>query len=288
MRGVFLFFFSFSGLLIFTSLLFSANNIFLFWLFLELSTLCLVPMYFCSLEFNGLSSLFNYLIVSSISSSLIVSGVLFESFVVLIVLGLLVKFGLFPFLGWAYNVILGSNWAVVWGFSTLLKTSFFLIPFFLLGVGSKIAGVSVAFSFLTLSLFFWFYTYSWRGCWAHMMLSSSSCLVAISYNQSLEVLVLFFIVYLVWSSSCILLLYTQESLLLTGVGSTFLFCFLFLSLPVSFSIFYKFVLSCCMFSCGLGVFLVWVFYSLSEQFYLLKFLVDTSLPRSGLGVLGLV
>lgn len=53
--------------------------------------------------------LFNYIVVSGVSSSLIVCGFLFEGLLSLTVWGFLVKFGVFPFIGWVYTVITSSK-----------------------------------------------------------------------------------------------------------------------------------------------------------------------------------
>lgn len=77
----------------------------------------------------------------------------------------------------------------------------------------------------------------------------------------------------------------QDGLELCGVASFFLFCVLLLSFPFSLALFYKFVLRFCIFSCSLGVFVSWVFYNLSEQFYFVKYVVSGYIPRMDLGVL---
>nr|YP_009646081.1 NADH dehydrogenase subunit 2 [Plagiorchis maculosus]QBX99308.1 NADH dehydrogenase subunit 2 [Plagiorchis maculosus] len=280
MRGYFVFFFSLLGLTVFSVLLFSASNLFVFWLFLELCVLFLVPLFFLKSEYLNLCGLFNYLVVSSVSSSFLIAGILFEPFLFFIVLGLLIKFGVFPFLGWVYSVVNNSNWYVVWGLSTFLKVPFFVIPFFLMGEGSWFIYILCSITFVLLSFIFWVYTVSWRTCWTHIMLSSSASLIAMSCAQGLDSLLPFFLVYFIWGSLCVIFVSSQEDFLLLGVGSCFLFVFLLVSLPFSFSIFYKLLSAGYMFSCYLYVFVSWGFYTVSEQFYLLKFLIDTNTPRS--------
>lgn len=284
MRGYFIFFFRALGLALFSVLLFRSSNLFVVWLFLELCVLFLVPMFFLKSEFLKLCGLFKYLIVSSISSSFLIAGILFEPFLWFIVLGLLIKFGIFPFIGWVYRVIKNSNWYVVWGLSTFLKVPFFIIPFFLMGEGSYVVYFLCAVSFFLLSLLFWTYTISWRTCWSHMMLSSSASLIAMSFGQGLDRLLPFFFVYFVWSSLCIIFISYQEDFMLARLGSFFLYVFFLVSFPISFSIFYKLLRTAYMFSCYFYVFFAWVVYTISEQFYLLKFLIDTNVPRSVFGI----
>lgn len=106
--------------------------------------------------------LFNYLVVSRISSSFILVGVLFESFSFLTVLGFFVKFGVFPFFGWVFSVLLTTNLFIVWSFSTILKIPFFYFPFFLCSAGFRGGSVRPFFvlSFLFLGCFFWVYNYA--------------------------------------------------------------------------------------------------------------------------------
>lgn len=109
MRGYFISGLSLLGVIFFSVCLFLRDNLSFFWLYLELGTLSLVPSFFLYRGVSTLDRLFSYLIVSRISSSLIVCGLLFEGFLILVVLGLFVKFGLFPFFGWIYRVMTGSN-----------------------------------------------------------------------------------------------------------------------------------------------------------------------------------
>lgn len=80
-----------------------------------------------------LGALFSYIVVSRVSSSLIIGGFLEEGVFLLSVLGLLMKFGVFPFLGWVYVVVSSRNWLVVWALSTVLKSGFLFFRFFVRG-----------------------------------------------------------------------------------------------------------------------------------------------------------
>nr|YP_009261933.1 NADH dehydrogenase subunit 2 [Echinochasmus japonicus]AKL39061.1 NADH dehydrogenase subunit 2 [Echinochasmus japonicus] len=293
MRGLFIGLLSLGGLISFCFLMFVSDSVSLFWLFLELCTLSLIPSFFMANEYISLVGLFNYIIVSSISSSLILCGILCEGLLFMLIVGLLVKFGLFPFLGWVYSVCLNSNWFVVWGVSTFLKFPLFFLPFFLSFGGLESVFVVSCVTLVLLSVLFWVYSYSWYGCWCHMMLSSSACLVASSLVVSSELILYLFLVYCVWCSLVILFLALygfdgQMGVSSGGVGYYLFFCLLLLSFPFSFSVFYKLLLSVVMFSCGLAVMVCWVLYSISEQFYLLKYLMSCSVPKSLFGVVSVV
>lgn len=73
-------------------------------------------------------------------------------------------------------------------------------------------------------------------------------------------------------------------MVLGSLGFCFLFCFLLVSFPLSLSVFYKLLMGSCIFSCSFVVFLCWVLYSLSEQFYLVKFVIGAEIPKNLLGV----
>lgn len=112
-RGLLISVLSVVGLGLFRVLMFTADGLSLFWLFLELCTLSMIPAFFLSRDHGCLVGLFKYIVVSRITSSLILCGVLCEGLLFMLVVGLLVKFGIFPFFGWVYSVGLKSNWLVV-------------------------------------------------------------------------------------------------------------------------------------------------------------------------------
>lgn len=68
-----------------------------------------MPLFFFESGVLLVEGLFGYLVVSGVSSSLMVVGFLCENYLFLVIVGLLVKFGVFPFFGWVYRVICGSN-----------------------------------------------------------------------------------------------------------------------------------------------------------------------------------
>lgn len=170
----------------------------------------------------------------------------------------------------------------------LLKSPFMLLCFFLsAGASGMVKFISVL-SLVSLSLLFWVYSYRWFHCWCHMMLSSRVVLVAMSFRLSVGALFGLFCVYALWATSVIFFLSGVSGMGLKGRASVFYFCVLLLSLPCSVSVFYKLLMGVCVYSCFFPVFVFWVLYSVSEQFYLLKFLVDTNIPRWGGSRLSLV
>lgn len=112
-KGVALVILSSLGVGFFRILLFFEGSLSLAWFFLELSSICLVPLFFCVGVSVNLVGLLYYLIVSGISSCLILFSILFSACPLFFVLGFLVKFGIFPFVGWVYCVLKDSNWFVV-------------------------------------------------------------------------------------------------------------------------------------------------------------------------------
>nr|YP_009169427.1 NADH dehydrogenase subunit 2 [Fischoederius elongatus]AJF22819.1 NADH dehydrogenase subunit 2 [Fischoederius elongatus]QIJ60106.1 NADH dehydrogenase subunit 2 [Fischoederius elongatus] len=285
-RGYFVSWLSLILILFFTWCFFSCENVAFLWLFIELASLSLIPSFFMYGGSDGLSGLFSYIVVSSIASSFMVCALVSSGLLVLFYLGLLIKFGVFPFFGWVYKVVVGSNWFVVWCFSTFLKSPFiFFIFFFLLDVGCGVVEYMCCLTFLLCTFLFWLYSFNWYYCWCHMMLVSSASLVAMSLVLSVDSLFYLFLVYVIWASLVIgYFSLCGDEMVLSSLGFCFLFCFLLVSFPLSLSVFYKLLMGSCIFSCSFLVFLCWVLYSLSEQFYLVKFVIGNEVPKSLFGV----
>nr|YP_010461152.1 NADH dehydrogenase subunit 2 [Carassotrema koreanum]UUF92001.1 NADH dehydrogenase subunit 2 [Carassotrema koreanum] len=281
MWGYVVSFISLFSLAVFSFCLFLTDNISFFWLFLELGTLSLVPSFFLNSGDASLSSLFSYLVASALASALFLCGALVEGFIFFLMLGLLLKFGVFPLYGWVYSVVLGSNWFVVWGLSTLLKSPFFLFSLLLGGEYIMLCSFLGGLTFISLAVLFWVFSFSWLHCWCHMMLSSSAALVVMGLSQDTLLLVSLFAFYIFWSSLVIIFLsYLSSSETWQGNGFYFWFIFLLISLPCSLSIFYKLLSGFCIYSCFLVVFCSWVIYSVSEQFFMIKYMVGLSSPRA--------
>lgn len=279
MRGIILSFFRVFCVILFSFFLFLRDNLLMFWLFLELGALSLIPSFFLYIKTKALSRLFSYIVVSGISSSLIISGILFEGYSILLMLGFLMKFGVFPFFGWVYSVFLGSKWLVIWALSRVLKVSFMFFPFFL-RAGLRVSQVMLAFcmlKFVLVSFFFWLFTFSWVYYWCHVVISSSSAFLAMSVEGSGDLLLYLFVYYVFWVTCVVGLLSYYEG----GFcfNSVFLAVFFLVSFPGSISLFYKLLVRAYIFSCGFLVFLSWVIYKISEQLFLVKNLVSIRMPR---------
>nr|QBE89938.1 NADH dehydrogenase subunit 2 [Opisthorchis sudarikovi] len=284
MRGVFLSIFGFICLMGFSVSLFTGDNLLMFWLFLELASLSLIPFFFLDSRSGVLVSLFSYIVVSGVSSSLIVSGLLFDDFMALLIIGLLLKFGLFPFMSWVYIVLVYSNWLVVWGVSTVLKSSFLFFGFLLSGGWDSVLVEACCFlTFIFISLFFWLYTYGWVYYWSHTMLSSSASFVIMSIELSPDLLLYVYLFYFLWATIVILLLSRLEGGSVLWSGYYFFLISMLVSFPGSLVIFYKLFTCFCMYSCGLVVLLGWIVCSVSEQFYLVKYLIGVGVPRTEWG-----
>nr|YP_009906243.1 NADH dehydrogenase subunit 2 [Azygia hwangtsiyui]QLH90212.1 NADH dehydrogenase subunit 2 [Azygia hwangtsiyui] len=280
---------SLCGVLVFSVLVFSSGDLTLTWLFLELAGLCLVPAFFVG-EGRSLYALFSFIVASSLSSSLLVCSIVLPSCVFLFLGGFMIKFGFFPFFSWVYGVCTESNWLVVYLFSVVVKSSFFVLSFFFNSVaGGLLVSALAVLSLLGLGGLFWVYSFSWYHCWCHMMLSSSVVLVCAAMWGTNEILLCLYLVYFVWGSVVILFLSRLDSgMRVDGVGSYYLFVFLLLSVPASLSVFYKLVVGGCIYFCSLWVFVAWCFYSVLEQLFLLKYISSVSVPKGLFGFLGCV
>lgn len=248
-----------------------------FWVALELCGISLIPSFF----YNGgkrvdgfYSSLLCYVIVSGLSSVLLVTGIIIDGLYLFILIGFLLKFGLFPFSLWVYRVFSGRNWVFIFLLSVVLK---FPIIFFCFLLQSKFILLVYADSLLTLLLcarFFWFFSGSWEYIWCHMSLSSVSTLLVACFCSEFSLCLFIFGYYCFWASLCIYYFYWL-SLSNGAVGSFWLYCILLLVTPVSIPLFYK--LRVCMAILYSSVYLLlgWCVYRFSEQFFLYKMCSDS-------------
>nr|QIX04642.1 NADH dehydrogenase subunit 2 [Brachydistomum sp. PakPr2] len=271
---------------VFSVLVFAGSNIIVSWMFVELSTLSLFPVFFVwSIMSEVYSALFVFYVVSAISSVLVLFGVLSEVFWLVTFVGFMIKFGIFPFIFWVYHVFLNSNWYVVWGVSTFLKCPVFLLPF-LFGLSNWMwLEVNLFVMFILLSVYFWLFSFNWCGCWAHMMLASTAVLFLVSLVSSVDVVFFFFVVYVFWSSLAVLFFSwcgSQFSSCLS-LGGWLIYCVLLLSIPFSLSLFYKLISVFYVCSCSVFVSVSWVIYSISEQMYLASWAVNSNFPRGSSG-----
>lgn len=112
-----------------------------FWVFLELCGMSIIPSFFYSksLGVQGFySSLLSYIVMSGLSSVLLVSGIIINELYFFVVIGFLVKFGLFPFSLWVYRVFSGRNWVFIFFLRVILK---FPIIFFCYLLNNKFVSV---------------------------------------------------------------------------------------------------------------------------------------------------
>lgn len=295
-RGVWCLVFSVLGVICFSVFLLFSENLVFFWLFLELAGLSLIPGFFFVYGDVSFYTLFVYIVVSSLSSSFMLLGIIDARMIFFFVLGYLIKFGVFPFFGWVYSVVIGSNGLVVWLLSTFVKIPFVYICYFLCGLAGYLYGVVAvlcSISFILLSFLFWVYNYSWRCCWCHMMISSRCVVVVMSFGASLDLLVWLYLVYVIWSTLTIFFLFFCDRVgfcLVQGISGNlkfglffwFGYIFFLLTTPISFSFFYKVFASFCVFSCGWLVLVVWIFYGLSEQLFFFKYIISSFVSKVSL------
>lgn len=106
------------------------------------------------------------------------------------------------------------------------------------------------------------------------MLSSRAILIMMAVmGGSGDSLFYLFVVYALWGRFVIFFLSSLGDFSIGGVRDCFMFIFLLVSFPVSLSVFYKVCMGLCVYACSFGVFLAWCLYSVSEQLYLLRYLL---------------
>nr|QZZ81261.1 NADH dehydrogenase subunit 2 [Prosthogonimus pellucidus] len=245
------------------------------WLALELLTISVIPWFLVGYTLCSLRSLLCYVVTSIFASFFLVGGVMvLEYSWFFVAVGVFVKLGVFPFMGWAYGVVCGSNWIAIWFFSGILKVPFLLVLY-------SLGPSCIAFNYFICDLFFSSCGYfledpgkDWRRCWCHIMLSGSVSLVVVGVCCGSGVVLLFYCVYFIWASLALMLFF-----FLSKPGSVYGCFFVFfyvvdtLSFPCSFAFFYKFFLGWCMVNTNVFVLFSWCLYTVSEQLYLVYLLV---------------
>nr|QJD07230.1 NADH dehydrogenase subunit 2 [Capsaloides cristatus] len=260
--------------ILFSLLVLSSASTLNMWLYIELSVLSVIPCFFGNYSFsNYYKGLLYYLLLSGISSGFIFSGLILinQGADLVIFVGFLVKFCLFPLGFWLYLVGTSSSWIVIW-LITCCSKIYSPIVGYLFSNNYLINSCFVlsSLTFLFCGVYFWF------GCsnnvliWINMSIASSCLifLVFISYTGYLLYSFLFF--YLFWSSLCILFLSNLSNFYsLFSSGSS---AYLLYSIPFSLSFVYKFlsvvVLIVCLAPWPLVI--SFFFYGVSEQYYLFK------------------
>nr|UFQ89064.1 NADH dehydrogenase subunit 2 [Rhodobothrium cf. paucitesticulare DJM-2021] len=265
-------FFSFFFSVLFCVFCALVDNILSFWVFLELCGMSLIPSFFyvSNSSLQGFySSLLSYIVMSGLSSVLLVSGIIMSDLYLLIVVGFMVKFGLFPFSLWVYRVFSGSNWFFIFLLSVVSK---FPILFFCFLLQSSIDIILYWDCFMTIlmcSCFFWFFSQTWEFVWCHISLSSVSTLIVACFCSDFIVSSFIFFYYAVWASLCLIYFYLLGEN--DGLKNGFWwYCFLLLITPISLPLFYKLGVCFAIVYSSFYILLVWSVYSFSEQFFLYK------------------
>nr|AAG60029.1 NADH dehydrogenase subunit 2 [Schistosoma malayensis] len=268
---------SISVLIFLSVILLFSGDLMVFWLLLELCGLSVIPCFYNNNNIDSLinvDSLLYYLLALGISSSLILVGIIFPDFFFFFFFGFFLKFGVFPFIFWVYQVFNGSkSWVVCWCISSVLKVSILYVCYFVSGYESEIiislAGIGIIFC----GLLIWVYNGNWFILWCHMMLASSNVIFCLSVVSSFLNLLVLYLVYFIWSSGVIYYLSSSS-------GSVFGYIVWLLAIPLSFALYYKVYVSYLLIGLDLVFLLLWILYSFLEQFYLFKWMVSSIIPKN--------
>nr|UFQ89196.1 NADH dehydrogenase subunit 2 [Anthocephalum cf. caira DJM-2021] len=269
-------FFSFFFSILFCVCCALCDNLLSFWVFLELCGMSLIPSFFylSNSSLQGFySSLLTYIVMSGLSSVFLVSGLVISELYLFVLVGFLVKFGLFPFCLWVYRVFSGSNWLFIFFLSVVSKFPILFFCYVLRGGGESVVYLDCFLTILLCSCFFWLFSQSWEMVWCHISLSSVSTLLVACYCGDFIVSCFIYGYYFIWASLCLIYFYLlSES---EGVKNVFWwYCFLLLVTPVSLPLFYKLSVCASILYSSAYILVVWSVYSFSEQFFLYKLSSD--------------
>nr|UFQ88368.1 NADH dehydrogenase subunit 2 [Caulobothrium sp. LRP 10376] len=248
------------------------DNLLSFWVFLELCGMSLIPAFFYSSNssLQGFySSLLSYVVMSGLSSVFLVSGIIISDLYFFIVLGFIIKFGLFPFSLWVYRVFSGSNWVFIFLLSVVMKFPILFFCYLLQNDYTTLIYGDCVFTIVMCGCFLWFFSQSWEFIWCHMSLSSVSTLLVACFCSDFSFSLFIYFYYFLWASLCIVYFsFLNDS---DSVKNSFwVYCFLLLITPLSLPLFYKLSVCLAILYSSVYVLLVWCVYSFSEQFFLYK------------------
>nr|YP_009327976.1 NADH dehydrogenase subunit 2 [Cladotaenia vulturi]APC62896.1 NADH dehydrogenase subunit 2 [Cladotaenia vulturi] len=242
------------------------------WVFMELGGLSIVPVFFYidGLSLYGFySSLLSYIVMSSLSSVFIISGFLFYNLYYFVFWGFAVKFGLFPFMFWVYQVFNNSNWNFIFCLSIIMKFPILFFCFLLQSDYLFIVYVDCFFTILTCSFLIWFFSCNWTNIWGHISLVSVATLMVVCFCSDVWLCYFVYIYYFLWGTLCIVYFSVVDDY--EELNNYFwVFCFLLLVTPVSLPLFYKLSVCLCIVHSSFYLLFSWCLYSFSEQFFLYK------------------
>nr|UFQ89124.1 NADH dehydrogenase subunit 2 [Rhinebothrium fulbrighti] len=248
------------------------DNLLSFWVFLELCGLSLVPSFFyvsdSSLQ-GFYSSLLGYIVMSAMSSVLLMSGIIFNALYFFILLGFMLKFGLFPFSLWVYRVFSGSNWVFIFLLSVVSKFPVLFFCYLLNNESDIILYWDCGGTLLFCCFWFWCFSYSWKFIWCHISLASIATLIVSCFCSDFLVSGFIYFYYAIWASFCLVyfsLLNSEDAV----KSSFWVYCFLLLITPVSLPLFYKLGVCFAIAYSSFYLLLSWCLYSFSEQIFLYK------------------
>nr|YP_009415141.1 NADH dehydrogenase subunit 2 [Breviscolex orientalis]ASL24594.1 NADH dehydrogenase subunit 2 [Breviscolex orientalis] len=259
------------------------GSLFSFWVYLELAGLSLLPSFFvssASMVGGVYGGLLLYILVSGLSSVFFVTGFIFEGLYVFILVGFLVKLGLFPFMVWVYRVFPSGGWVFIFLLSVVLKFPVLYFGYIFGGVYGGLVYLSCIVTILICSLIFWLVNNDWKFIWAHMSLSSVATLMVVCYSGDFSSCWVVFFSYCVWSGLCLLFFFVYQ-FGVTRSWAIWVFFFLFLVTPLSLPLAYKLSACVAFFYSSVYVLVAWSVYSFSEQFFLYKLCAD----QTSVGVL---
>nr|BAV82954.1 NADH dehydrogenase subunit 2 [Schistosoma margrebowiei] len=249
-----------------------SGDILMFWLFLELSSLSMVPcLLYCS-SISLSESLINYIFAISVSSSMMLVGLVYSDFFLFFFFGFIIKFGVFPFVLWVYSVFYySSSWLVCWCISLLMKVPLLGVCYFVYGFNYFVLDFCVILGLLFSGLMFWFYSVNWFNIWTHMVVSSSSLMMYVLCLLGVDDFMFIFILYLFWGTGV---------LVYFGLfGGFFGYIVWLISVPFSFSFIYKVVFSYYLVGLSFYILMFWFVYCFLEQLYLFKWLASNKVVK---------
>nr|AFD18198.1 NADH dehydrogenase subunit 2 [Cichlidogyrus sclerosus] len=234
------------------------------WLAMEAAGLIVLTGFFTvSNLVNRYVGLLGAVIASGVGSGMLFLGILNEDLAYLLFLSILLKVGMFPFVGWVVVVLVNSPWVVLYFMSCVSKISLVYFSSYLSFVSLDSVLVFYFFSFVVLVFILLNGLYDFKMLFAISSISTGCLLVTFLVGAGVEEVLKFLGVYLVFSF-VFLLMISGINVGYAGADKTVISVFTLLGVPFSVGILYKFVGSYTLLNMGIYFVLVWVIYSCLE------------------------
>lgn len=254
------------------------------WFYVEMATLSLIPVFFVSSSPYKMPALIKYIIVAHVSSGLYAAGASCNQLYALIYMALYIKYAIFPFCRWLYNVVANTNWVICLIVGSLYKCLVMLLCY-IKGIEKYVVErclILTCITFVCCVIAFWCYSSSWFMVWGHMCIASGSVIFVGSVLREAAPMSETIFIYCSWSWLTVMYLYYIRGIIWRFVDVS-LYIVLLVRTPVSLNLIYKLSLVSLVTKAPGYFIYTWLAYCLIEQVFLVLVIFRTPTPKKRRG-----